>query len=29
MKKFEIDLVYLWCDGNDKDFVRQKRERMQ
>ena len=29
MKKFDIDLVYLWCDGNDKDFVRQKRERMQ
>lgn len=29
MKKFDIDLVYLWCDGNDANFAQQKRERMQ
>ncbi len=29
MKTFDIDLVYLWCDGNDADFVQKKRERMQ
>ena len=29
MKNFDIDLVYLWCDGSDADFVQKKRERMQ
>lgn len=24
----DIDLVYLWCDGNDTNFVQQKHERM-
>ena len=28
MDKFDIDLVYLWCDGNDAAFAQQKRERM-
>ena len=25
----DIDLVYLWCDGNDANFTWQKQERMQ
>lgn len=29
MKTFDIDLVYLWCDGSDADFVQKKRERLQ
>ena len=28
MPSFDIDLVYLWCDGNDPAFARQKNERM-
>ncbi len=28
MEDFDIDLVYLWCDGNDAAFAQQKRERM-
>ncbi len=24
----DIDLVYLWCDGNDTNFVQQKNEHM-
>lgn len=28
MEDFDIDLVYLWCDGNDENFAQQKRERM-
>lgn len=23
-----VDLVYLWCNGQDPDFIRQKKERM-
>lgn len=29
MKNFDIDLVYLWCDGCDTKFARQKSVRMQ
>lgn len=29
MKDCKIDLVYLWCDGNDKDFEQKRQERMQ
>ncbi|MBR2125217.1 MAG: Stealth CR1 domain-containing protein [Akkermansia sp.] len=29
MKDYDIDLVYLWCDGNDENFARQRRERMR
>ena len=29
MEVTDVDLVYLWCDGNDADFARQKRERLQ
>lgn len=29
MKNFDIDLVYLWCDGNDETFAQQKYVRMQ
>ena len=29
MKTFDIDLVYLWCDGNDERFTQQKQERMR
>lgn len=29
MELFDVDLVYLWCDGNDASFAQQKRERMQ
>ena len=25
----DIDLVYLWCDGNDANFAQQRQERMQ
>lgn len=25
---YPIDLVYLWCDGNDPKFIKQKKERM-
>ena len=24
-----IDFVFLWCDGSDPDFVRQKAQRMK
>ncbi len=23
---FDVDLVYLWCDGNDPEFLRKKQE---
>ena len=29
MKAYDIDLVYLWCDGSDAKFTQQKRECMQ
>lgn len=29
MKVYDVDLVYLWCDGNDPSFAQQKCERMQ
>ncbi len=29
MKNFDIDLVYLWCDGRDSKFAQQKHARMQ
>lgn len=29
MQKMDIDLVYLWCDGNDANFAQQKQERMR
>ena len=24
-----IDFVFLWCDGSDPDFIRQKAQRMK
>ena len=26
---FEIDLVYLWCDGNDPEFIKRKNEALK
>lgn len=28
-KQFPIDLVYLWCDGGDPDFIARKNLRQQ
>lgn len=29
MQEFDIDLVYLWCDGHDAVFAQQRYNRMQ
>lgn len=25
----EIDFVFLWCDGSDPNFIKQKNSRMR